>query len=259
LGLLAACVTWLARAGVHTELISRVGDDAPGRKLRATFTAAGVGTEGLQTHPDRPTGLRLARCEDGPGDTDYPGADRDVSHGELRSVERASLLLLTLDDLRDDATGAVCRDALRRARATGVPVALGVEATPNLRRRPRHETQAALGELLSEETLLWGQATALRSLFPGFFSSDACREGLVDLGARAALLCDSSGGLLALGGPALEPEEPASTNHTPEAGAALLALGLDAWRQGTAPADAARKAVQGLHALWPLRPGPSPL
>jgi fructokinase len=50
-------VAWHLRGfGLEPLLISRVGEDAPGRRIRAAMAAWGMRLDGLQTDPERPTG-----------------------------------------------------------------------------------------------------------------------------------------------------------------------------------------------------------
>lgn len=53
----------LHQQGLHARLISRVGDDAPGRELRAYLSGQGVDTDLVQTDPAQPTGTVQVRAE----------------------------------------------------------------------------------------------------------------------------------------------------------------------------------------------------
>lgn len=59
-------VAWHLRAfGAHPLLISRVGDDAMGREIRATMRHWGMSTAGLQMDSTHPTGAVRIRLRDG--------------------------------------------------------------------------------------------------------------------------------------------------------------------------------------------------
>lgn len=59
-------VAWHLQAfGHRPQLVSRVGDDAEGREIRAAMTDWGMSLDGLQTDPVRPTGRVAVVIEDG--------------------------------------------------------------------------------------------------------------------------------------------------------------------------------------------------
>jgi len=56
----ALCVVALARLGLRTALIARVGDDEPGQFCRECLRAEGVNVMGVITDPSTPTGLTVS-------------------------------------------------------------------------------------------------------------------------------------------------------------------------------------------------------
>lgn len=70
-------VAWHLQAfGLAPRFISRVGDDAEGRQIRAAMQSFGMETDALQTDPDLPTGLVSVELQDNEPSYDivYPAA-----------------------------------------------------------------------------------------------------------------------------------------------------------------------------------------
>lgn len=127
----------LARLGFAVSYLSRVGDDAFGRYVRATLATEGVATDAIQCDPARPTGVMFKSRRDDGGDpqTQYYRAGSAASAlapGDLDRVAHHRLRHLHVSGI-SAALGAsvlaLCHHAIDRARAQGATVSFD----PNLR------------------------------------------------------------------------------------------------------------------------------
>lgn len=121
----------LARCGVETSLISRVGDDDFGHRLRTALSRKGVRVERVAVDPDRATGASVVLAAEG----DYasiiaPGAAGAMSRVDLadahHEIERASLAVLQLE-----LDWAFVAEAIASCAALGTPVMLNASPAPS--------------------------------------------------------------------------------------------------------------------------------
>ena len=119
-----------ARLGLRTAWISRLGEDPPGRYVRAAVAAEGVDVSWVTVDPDRPTGLMLKDVQAGrvyyyrgqSAATHLSGADLDaVPVSEARAV-----LVTGVTALISDSAQCAAVSLLERARGLRV-------VDPNLR------------------------------------------------------------------------------------------------------------------------------
>jgi ribokinase len=132
----------LARCGVETSLISRVGDDDFGRTLRTALARKTVRVEQVAVDPERATGASVVLAAEG----DYasiiaPGAAGAMSQDDLAAahheIERASLAVLQLE-----LDWAFVAQAIDFCAALGTPVMLNASPAPS---SPRHLASLAPG------------------------------------------------------------------------------------------------------------------
>lgn len=154
-------VAWhLAGFGLEPLLLSRVGRDDPGRRVRAALAAWGLDASGLQEDPDLPTGRVEVQLDAGPlgeeprfnilPDRAWDRLDAASSRRTVESLASPPVLLYqgTLAQ-RSPAS----REALAEVRrATGAPVFLDVNLRPPWVLRER--TEAAL------ERARWAKVSA---------------------------------------------------------------------------------------------------
>ena len=168
---------YLADHGVDARWVSRLGDDAFGRRVLRHVRAAGVDVRGVRTDPARPTGLLFKDpAKDGSTRVTY------YRHGSAASAMGRDVLdeeaMRTADVWHftgiTPALSASCRDlveaALRRGQAVppaggGRPaVSFDVNYRPALWREPPGEPLRALAQAadivfvgLDEARALWGE------------------------------------------------------------------------------------------------------
>jgi len=188
-----------ARLGVPTRMVGRVGDDGFGEQLRASLRGYGVNDAGVLTTPG-PSGVAVIAVDDAAENTIVivPGANGAVSVADVARLEQAlsdvRVLLLQLE-VPLDAVIAAARAARDRgvvvildpAPAQALPEELYTLAdiiTPN-------ESEAAIltGLTVADDA---GAAEAARVLL-----ARGARRAIIKLGARGALVADSSGERLA--------------------------------------------------------------
>ncbi len=98
--------------GASPQLVSRVGDDARGKRIRAAMATAGLDTDGLQRDPDRPTGWVTVTL-DGNGGHRFT-IHRDVAYDYLDGGAVAAMMATAPVDLFYFGTLA-CRAPTSRA------------------------------------------------------------------------------------------------------------------------------------------------
>jgi fructokinase len=125
----------LARLGVRTAFISKVGDDAFGRFLRATLDDEGVDTSGLLTTRDAPTGLAFVTL-DSKRERSFsfyrdPCADALLAPSDLRAApwRGARIFHYGSISLIAEPSRSATLAAIARARRAG----LRLSCDPNLR------------------------------------------------------------------------------------------------------------------------------
>lgn len=126
----------LAKLGVTTALMGKVGDDAFGRLLRRTLEQAGVGTEGLLTSEDAFTTLAFVTLDE-TGNRAFsfarkPGADTCLRFEELdlRLIDGAKVFHFGSLSLTDEPARSATIRAVEYARQAGKLITYD----PNLRK-----------------------------------------------------------------------------------------------------------------------------
>ncbi|MFJ5273444.1 sugar kinase [Streptomyces sp. NPDC088358] len=175
---------YLADHGIPVAWLSAVGDDAPGRRVRAAVAAAGVDVTHVRTDPDRPTGLLLkSPHRDGTRVQYYRSGSAASALGprllDTRPVRTASLLHVSGIT---PALSPSCRELVSRALGTP-PAERPYAVSFDVNHRPAlwHDDSAAtvLRDLadradvvfvgLDEAQNLWGRdltAGGVRELLP---------------------------------------------------------------------------------------------
>jgi 5-dehydro-2-deoxygluconokinase len=127
-----------ARLGLHTALLSRVGDEHMGRFVREQLQREGVDTTGLKTDPARLTALVILGIRD--PDTfplifyrdncaDMALAEEDVDEGFIAS---ARAIVVTGTHFSRPAVAAASRKAIAIARRLGRRIILDIDYRPVL-------------------------------------------------------------------------------------------------------------------------------
>ncbi|WNV75822.1 sugar kinase [Geodermatophilus sp. DSM 44513] len=128
-----------AHLGADARLVTRIGDDGPGRALHEFWAEAGVDTSGVRVDPSAATGLYVnERLPDGGHRFDYYRAGSAASEMTVEDVGGGALLDLWALHVTGvslavlpGARGAVWRTA-EAARHTGALVSFGVNYRPGL-------------------------------------------------------------------------------------------------------------------------------
>lgn len=172
----------LARLGHAVSWVSRVGDDAVGRRIISGLTASGVDTSGVHVDGSRATGLFLKDLSGGERPVTYYRAGSAASALDRSDMARANALRprILLTSGVTAALSESCADAvesLLTSRRQDVQVAFDVNFRPRLW-RDQEDAKARLPQLvdsadivfvgLDEGEALWGvdTAAALRQLIP---------------------------------------------------------------------------------------------
>jgi 5-dehydro-2-deoxygluconokinase len=163
----------LARLGVKSAMLTRVGDEHMGRFVREELARQGVDVSRVRTDPERMTGFVVLGVGAG-GDIPHiffreRCADMGVTEDDVEEsfISSARLLAITGTHLSTPATRAAVHKAIRYARANGTRVLLDIDYRPVLwglarkgegasRYVPSGEITATLGEVLPHCDLLVG-------------------------------------------------------------------------------------------------------
>jgi 2-dehydro-3-deoxygluconokinase len=159
---------YLADHGIDARWVSRLGDDAFGRRVLRHVSAAGVDVSGVRTDPARPTGL-LFKDPAGDGSTRVSY----YRHGSAASAMGPDILdeeamrtagLWHLTGITP-ALSASCRDLVRAALSGDRRVSFDVNYRPALWREPPGEPLRELAQAadivfvgLDEARALWGDS-----------------------------------------------------------------------------------------------------
>lgn len=235
---------WLARCGVETHLVGRVGSDVFGLHLVDELREDGVITH-LATDARQPTG-RIVILVNGAGE-------------RTMITDRAANLCITVDDLPadlwrtgghlhlsgycffEDGPRTVALEALRRARAAGMTVSVDPASVSLLREVGPHRflrwtRDADLCFPNSEE----GMLLSGREAAPAIVATLGVHYGGV------ALKLGADGAVFGRGGhePVFVPAGAAAVRDTTGAGDAFCAAFLAAWLAHSPPEDALRRGVE---------------
>ncbi len=249
-----------ARLGADVTMIGRVGDDAFGARLRSGLGSNGVDISHVLTTPDCASGLAIVAVEDS-GENSImivPGANGRLTPDDVAAasalIREADILLVQLEVPLETTIAAI-----KLARDHGTPIILDPAPAP---RFDEHDA-ALLRELLQVDVACPNEAEALaltnvqietvadaeqaacclRSLGP--------KHGIVTLGARGAVLCESDSR------PTLIPSFDVTTVDTTAAGDAFAAALALRMAQHIPMAQAVRFACAA-GALATSRPGAQP-
>jgi 5-dehydro-2-deoxygluconokinase len=128
----------MARLGLKSALITRVGDEHMGRFIREELVREGVDVRGVKTDPERLTALVLLGIRD---DKQFPlifyrenCADMGLTEDDIDEgfVSEARAVVATGTHLSNPRTEAAVLKALRLARKHGAQTALDIDYRPNL-------------------------------------------------------------------------------------------------------------------------------
>ncbi|NTH16619.1 5-dehydro-2-deoxygluconokinase [Agrobacterium rhizogenes] len=128
----------VARLGLKSAVITRVGDEHMGRFIREQLVREGVDTRGVKTDPDRLTALVILGIRD---ENQFPlifyrenCADMALSEDDIDEsfLAEARALVVTGTHLSNPRTEAAVMKALTLARKHGVQTALDIDYRPNL-------------------------------------------------------------------------------------------------------------------------------
>ncbi|MBM4195479.1 MAG: 5-dehydro-2-deoxygluconokinase [Gammaproteobacteria bacterium] len=156
----------LARLGVRSAMLTRVGDEQMGRFVREALAREGVDTSHVATDPRRLTGLVLLGVA---GADEFPHifyrencADLGLETGDFDDtwIGSARALALTGTHLSTAASAAVAVEAVRLACAAGTGVVLDIDFRPVLWGIGRAADGAARAAISTEAT------ARLQSLLP---------------------------------------------------------------------------------------------
>jgi sugar/nucleoside kinase (ribokinase family) len=239
----ANLATWLARLGIETYLVGRIGQDALGQDLRATLDGDGVQVR-LAVDESRPTGKIVVLV--GPAGERTMISDRGANLG-LR-VEDIPVALFTPGShlhlsgysFFEPATRLVAQEALRLARNAGMTVSIDPASAAQLTHiGPGQFIGWTAGCDLCFPNLDEGRVLTGTHL-PGDVAAALLRHYravVLKLGAQGAIFARSPTEPVAL------PAEPARAVDTTGAGDAFCAAFLASWLGKAAPAMALRQAL----------------
>ena len=252
-GSAANTAAWLARAGVETVLVGRVGDDDRGRIARDELRGAGVDAQ-LAADPELPTGTCLVLV--GP-DGERTMAPDAGANDALRNIDLADALLASADHLHvagyallRSGSRPAARAAIARAVQRGMTVSVDPSSAALLSPEFLDYAEGA-GLLLpnaDEARMLSGESDPERA---GRAIAGRFGEVVVTRGAEGALWTD---GRTSVRADAIPVEAAVDSTGAGDAFAAgLLAARLGGAEPGEALAAGARLAAEAVR-----RPGGRP-
>jgi sugar/nucleoside kinase (ribokinase family) len=178
----------LARLGVPTQLVARVGDDAFGRFQLAALAAAGVATTHVAVDPHVPTGLSvILSAPDDRAILTVPGTIPSLTASEVRAAlaSAGATHLHVASYFLQPALAADLPALLAEVRAAGVTVSLDTNWDPAAR-------WAGVLELLAHVDVFLPNLSELRALGSGA-DPDIARD-LAQRGPRVVVKAGADGG-----------------------------------------------------------------
>ena len=133
-GSAANTAAWLARLGVETAFVGRVGADAFGQDVIDQLSTSGV-TPLVTVDPDAPTGVCLVLVAPGGERTMIPsvGANAGLQPTDLPTFDRSDHLHLSGYSLLNAGSRPAARAALAQAAAAGAAVSVDVASAAPIR------------------------------------------------------------------------------------------------------------------------------
>ncbi|WP_407358917.1 sugar kinase [Microbacterium sp. LTA6] len=249
----------LARLGVATSWLGRVGDDSPGERVAREIRGEGVDVR-MIVDPDAATGLMVK---------ERPSAASTAVHyyraGSAGSrlhpddlpegwIEEASLLHVTgITPLLSDTALATLHTAIDRARAAGAIVSFDINYRSSL--ASADVAGPLLRELAERADIVFGGAEEFAILYPGSSAADAAAR-LRDAGCATTVLKQGADGATAFSGEAVvvSPGSTIDVVDTVGAGDAFVAGYLSALLDGL-DLDATLRRANACGAMACLVPG----
>jgi sugar/nucleoside kinase (ribokinase family) len=235
-GSAANTACWVAAAGVPVSFVGRVGDDAPGRELRAGLAAAGVHPH-LGVSADRPTGTCLVIVHPDGERTMIPsaGANASLSAADVDAVEFGPSTHLHVSGYAVFRARDAAQYALERARNGGASISIGAASAAPLRAVGAEVVYGAAGR----DAVLFANRDETAVLLDGAVADlpDAARRIAARTGtavvteAATAAWSDGTHSVLVTA-------EPVAVVDSTGAGDAFVAGFLAASFTGAAPAEA---------------------
>ncbi|MCC2668088.1 MAG: putative fructokinase [Armatimonadetes bacterium] len=234
----------LARLGVSSAFLGKVGDDAFGHFLEQTFAAAGADTRYMRFDPEARTGLAFVSLK-ADGDREFlffrnPSADMRYRPEEIpdEAFEGCRALHFGSITLIQDPSRAATLDAIRRARERGALISFD----PNLRPALWPDLDMARREILAAlplaDVVKVSDEEAEFLFGPGSPAEHARR--LLEAGAHTAAITSGAGGshLATTAGAVDVPGFSVQAVDTTGAGDGFVAGLLAGLLAGPPPADA---------------------
>jgi sugar/nucleoside kinase (ribokinase family) len=239
-GAAANTAAWLAHLGADVTLVSRIGDDLAGRRIRDELTAGGVRCA-FTVDPEAATGCVVALV-DGSGERSMlndRGANARLRASDLDPgvLSGAAHLHLSGYVLLDESSGPAGLAALAAAREAGLTTSVDPQAAAMI-------TDAAeFLELVRGVDLLLPNATEL-ALLTGSRDPASARALLEVVGAVAVTAGSDGASWVDSGGVVSVPAEPVVVVDSTGAGDAFDAGLLSAWVAGAGPKEALLAGVR---------------
>ncbi|MEV4776623.1 sugar kinase [Microbacterium sp. LWH12-1.2] len=249
----------LARLGVATSWLGRVGDDSLGERVAREIRGEGIDVRVI-VDPDAATGLMVK---------ERPSAASTAVHyyraGSAGSrlhpddlpqgwIEEASLLHITgITPLLSDTALATLHTAIDRARAAGAIVSFDINYRSSL--ASAEAASPLLRELAERADIVFGGAEEFAILYPGSSGADAAAR-LRDAGCATTVLKQGPDGATAFSGDAVvvSPGSTIDVVDTVGAGDAFVAGYLSALLDGL-DLDATLRRANACGAMACLVPG----